>query len=64
MDQLMVDASLAPQVAVGDEAILIGSQGQETLDAEEVGRLAGTVGYEVLTHRSNRVPRIYVGGTP
>jgi alanine racemase len=63
MDQLMVDASHVPQVFVGDEAVLIGSQGAETIDAEEVGRLSGTVGYEVLTRYSRRVPRTYIGGT-
>lgn len=63
MDQFMVDASRVPKVSVGDEAVLIGSQGEETIDAEEVGRLSGTVGYEVLTHHSQRVPRIYIGGT-
>jgi alanine racemase len=49
-----------PSVRVGDEVVLVGSQGGETVSAEEVGRWAGTINYEVTTginHR--RVERSY-----
>lgn len=46
----------------GDEVILIGSQGQETITADDLAQLAGTISYEVLTSISDRVPRFYING--
>jgi len=60
MDQTMVDVSGIPDVHPGDEAILIGSQGDETIDAEQVAACAGTISYEVLLAVTQRVPRVYV----
>jgi alanine racemase len=60
MDQVMVDCRDGP-VEPGDEVVLIGSQGEETLDAEEVAGLAGTIGYELVTRIGSRVPRRYRG---
>jgi alanine racemase len=58
MDQLMVDVGRA-DVGVGDEAVLIGKQGRENIDAWDLARLAGTIPYEIFTNISSRVPRIY-----
>ncbi|MDA8160860.1 MAG: hypothetical protein M0T76_09080 [Desulfobacteraceae bacterium] len=44
----------------GEEAVLIGSQGNEKITADDIARLLGTISYEVLTAISHRVPRIYV----
>jgi alanine racemase len=44
---------------VGDDAILIGSQGKEIIRAEELAGLINTIPYEVLCNISHRVPRIY-----
>lgn len=56
MDQLMVDCGDHP-VAVGDEAVLLGRQGDETITADEWAALLGTIGYEVVCGISARVPR-------
>jgi alanine racemase len=49
-----------PSVTVGDEVVLVGSQGPETVSAEEVGRWAGTINYEVTTGiNDRRVERSY-----
>jgi len=61
MDQLTADVSLVDAVRPGDEAVLIGRQGDEWLGADEVGAAAGTISYEVLCAVSARVPRIPVG---
>jgi alanine racemase len=58
MDQLMVDCG-ADAVAVGDEAVLIGSQGGESISATEWGDLLGTISYELLCGISPRVDRRY-----
>ncbi len=60
MDQTMVDVTDLPQVAIGDEVVLIGTQQEETITAEEVAAWAGTISYEVLLGITARVPRIYL----
>ena len=56
MDQLMVDCG-DDHVEVGDEVVLIGSQGQHHVTASEWGELLGTIGYEVVCAISSRVER-------
>jgi alanine racemase len=56
MDQLLVDCGDA-QVQVGEEVVLIGSQGNETIAADALGRLFGTIGYEIVSRIGDRVPR-------
>jgi alanine racemase len=58
MDQLMVDCGDG-EVRVGDEVVLIGSQGNETIEADALGRLFGTIGYEIVSRIGERVPRRY-----
>jgi len=61
MDQTMVDVTDIPDVAVGDEVVLLGRQGVEEIDAEELARWADTISYEVLLSIAPRVPRLYTG---
>ena len=60
MDQMMVDLSDIPEAVVGDDVVLLGSQGKESITADELADLAGTISYEILLSLSERVPRIYV----
>ncbi|MGE5227908.1 MAG: alanine racemase [Planctomycetaceae bacterium] len=60
MDQLLVDCGdLAIQT--GDDVVLLGEQGGETIDAWELAGLAGTIAYEIVTRIGERVPREHVG---
>ncbi|MCU1352644.1 MAG: alanine racemase [Acidimicrobiales bacterium] len=59
MDQLMVDCGDDP-VAVGDEVVLIGSQGSAEVTAAEWADLLGTISYEIVCGIGARVPRRYV----
>ena len=61
MDQILVDCGPAGPVSVGDEVVVIGSQGGETVSAEELADLAGTICYEIVCAISARVPRRYTG---
>lgn len=61
MDQLMVDCGPDAEVAVGDEAVLIGEQGSEQITAQEWAQRLGTIGYEVVCGLGPRVERRYVG---
>ena len=56
MDQFMVDVGDA-EVNVGDVVTLVGTDGPETIDAEELAALIGTINYEVTTRIPSRVPR-------
>ena len=62
MDMLMLDVTDIPDVAVDDEVTLIGAQGDESVSADEVGSLAGTISYEVLAGIMARVPRLFLRG--
>ena len=55
MDQLMVDVG-DDEVSVGDEVQLFGGKAP---CAEEIGQLAGSISYEVLTGIGRRVQRVY-----
>jgi alanine racemase len=59
MDQLIVDGNDG-EVRVGEEVVLIGNQGDETIGADALGRLFGTIGYEIVSRIGERVPRRYV----
>lgn len=60
MDQMMVDVSDIPGVELGDQVVLIGEQGNESIYADELAEKCNTISYEILTSISDRVPRIYV----
>lgn len=60
MDQLMVDITDVGDVNVGDEVILIGSDGDCTFNADDIAKLIGTINYEIICMIKNRVPRVYV----
>ena len=59
MDQFMVDATLAENIQVGDEVILLGQQGEQSLTVTEMAEMLQTIEYEVLCAITNRVPRFY-----
>jgi len=60
MDQLMCDVTDVTNVRCGDEVVLLGSQGEECIDANEMAAWADTISYEILLSINERVPRIYI----
>ncbi len=60
MDMCMVDVSDVPDVALDDEVVIIGRQGDQEISADEVAELCGTISYEILCGISARVPRLYL----
>ena len=60
MDQFMVDVSHIPDITVGDEVVVFGTQGDKTVTIEELARLTDTINYEIMCMIGKRVPRIYV----
>jgi alanine racemase len=57
MDNITIDLGPETEVEAGDEAVLIGSQGDEAILAEEVAARLDTINYEVTCGISARVPR-------
>jgi alanine racemase len=62
MDQLLVDCGPDSGVKPGDEVVLIGSQGAETVTAQEWAERLGTISYEILCRIGPRLPRRHVRG--
>jgi uncharacterized damage-inducible protein DinB len=62
MDMCMADVTGIAGVAPGDEAVIIGAQGEERISADDLAELAGTISWEILAGITARVPRLYVRG--
>jgi alanine racemase len=60
MDLTTIDITQAPQLKPGDPVTLLGSEGNASIDAQQIARMAGTISYGVLCGISARVRRIYV----
>ncbi|HSW09403.1 MAG TPA: alanine racemase [Bacillota bacterium] len=60
MDQLMVEVPDGMDIRVGDEVILLGRQGGDSIDADELAARAGTIAHEILTGIGPRVPRVHL----
>ena len=60
MDMTMLDVTDVPEAREGDEVMLIGTQGNERITADDIASKTGTISYEVLCGISGRVPRVYV----
>lgn len=60
MDQFMVDLTGVENVSEGAPVVLMGSDGVNTVSAEEIAGKCGTISYEIVCGISSRVPRKYV----
>jgi alanine racemase len=59
MDQIVVNIE-NDSAYNSDEVILLGSDGKNSITAEDLAEWAGTIPYEILTNINTRVPRIYL----
>ena len=59
MDQVMINCE-SDDVQIGDEAVLIGQQGEIQITVNDWARQLGTIGYEIVCGISARVPRNYL----
>jgi alanine racemase len=60
MDQTVLDVTDIPGVVVGDEVVILGSQGVECISAFDIAEATGTIPWEVFTRIGPRVHRIEV----
>ena len=60
MDHTIIDVTEIPDAVLGDEVVIIGSQGTETITAFDHADAAGTIPWEVITRISSRIQRVAV----
>lgn len=59
MDQFMVDVTGIDNVKFGDQAVLIGTDGEETITVDQLSELADRFNYEFVCDLGKRIPRVY-----
>lgn len=62
-DSLTVDVTGLADVGVDTELTLLGGDGGETIDADEVAEVRGTISWEVLQQLGARLARVYLSGS-
>ena len=60
MDQFMVDVTDIDDVKINDEVVLMGTQGENSITADDIAKVLNTINYEVFCTLSKRVPRQYI----
>ncbi len=60
MDQSVLDVTEIPGVEAGDEVVMIGAQGSETITAFDHAEAAGTIPWEIFTRIAARVERVQI----
>jgi alanine racemase len=60
MDYVMVDVTKIPDVHVGDDVTLIGTDGDEQIRVEDLAKIVETIPYEITCALGKRVRRVYV----
>jgi len=60
MDLTTIDLSHTSALAPGDDVTLLGVEGDASIDAQQIARVAGTISYNILCSISARVRRVYV----
>lgn len=60
MDQCMIDVTNVPDVKVGDEVIVMGTDGVNMILADDIANATGTINYEITCAFGQRLPKVYV----
>ena len=61
MDFSMLDVGGIDNVRVGDEAVIFGPQGNDSITVDEMASSLNTINYEIVSTITARVPRVYLG---
>jgi alanine racemase len=62
MDLTMLDVGHIPETGLDDEVVILGTQGTETMTADEIAERVGTINYEIVSSLTSRVPKIFLSG--
>jgi alanine racemase len=60
MDLTLLDVGSIENVQMGDEVVIFGQQGNETLTVDEMASALNTISYEIVSTITARVPRVYI----
>lgn len=60
MDLTMLDVGNIPEIAIGEEVVVFGRQGNASISVDEIASTINTINYEVVSTIMERVPRIYL----
>ena len=60
MDQFMVDVTDVPGVKVYDEVIVMGTDGVNTITADDIAVATGTINYEITCAFGQRLPKVFI----
>jgi len=60
MDMIAVDVSKIPNIRLGDEVVLLGTQKKDRISAEELADISGTTNYEVVTRINPKICRVFI----
>lgn len=60
MDLTSIDITESPETRVGDAVTLLGREGDVSIDAQQMAKLAGTISYSILCGIHARVKRVYL----
>ena len=62
MDLIMIDLGAETDVEIGDEVVVLGTQGKESISVYLLAEKCNTLPYEITCAISKRVPRVYLNG--
>jgi alanine racemase len=57
MNLIIIDITDIPDVQIGDEVVMIGNQGDETITVHSFSEMTEQLNYEVLTRLPSKIPR-------
>lgn len=60
MDWITIDVSQVQDVEVGDEVVLLGKDGNASVSAADLGKIIGSISYEITCGIGERVSRNYI----
>ena len=60
MDLTMLDVGHIDNVQMGDEVVIFGQQGSDSITVDEIASALNTINYEIVSTITARVPRVYL----
>jgi len=60
MDFVMVDITDIPGINLEDEVVLLGNDGEDSITADDLASLTGSINYEIVSRINPLVPRIVI----
>lgn len=58
MDFIMVDTTDIPGTSLEDEIVLLGKEGEDSITADDLASLVGSINYEIVSRINPQIPRI------